>query len=67
MLRYFSNFARKKYVYAIRKIKRNLPQLLSMTGFTIEEFEEFLPHFSLKWEEYNAHFTLFGKERQRIA
>jgi hypothetical protein len=47
------------------KLKKNLPQLLSMTGFTIEVFEEFLPHFSHEWEEYNAHFTLFGKERQR--
>ena len=47
------------------KVKQNLPQLLSMTGFTIEEFEEFLPHFCCVWEDYNAHFTLFGKERQR--
>jgi hypothetical protein len=48
------------------KVKKKPPQLLSLTGFTVEEFEEFLLHFQYDWEEYNSHFTLFGKERQRI-
>jgi len=47
------------------KTKKKPTQFLSLTGFTVSEFEEFLPHFQYDWEKYNACFTLFGKERQR--
>jgi len=40
------------------KIKKNSVQLLSLTGFTIEEFEAFLPYFKANWDEYYSHFTL---------
>jgi len=49
------------------KVKRNPVQLLSLTGFTREEFEEFLPAFELEWQEYYCHSTLSGKPRQRLS
>jgi hypothetical protein len=33
---------------------------------TIEKFDALLPYFSAQWEEYNAYYTLDGKECQRI-
>ena len=49
------------------KVKKNPPQLLSLTGFTSEEFESLLPTFKYKWEEYYSHYTLKGKLRERIS
>jgi len=49
------------------KVKKNQAQILSLTGFTVEEFESLLPTFKLKWEEYYSHFTLKGKVRERIS
>jgi hypothetical protein len=49
------------------KIKKNSVQLLSLTGFAIEEFESFLPYFKANWDEYYSHFTLTGKVRERIS
>jgi len=49
------------------KIKKNEPQLLSLTGFTAVEFESLLPAFKCEWEEYYSHFTLEGNIRQRIS
>ena len=49
------------------KIQRNPKQLLSLTGFTVCEFEAFLPTFKYHWDEYNAHFTLKGKPRLRVS
>lgn len=49
------------------KIRRNPKQLLSLTGFTIAEFEAFLPTFQYHWEEYYSHYTLKGKPRERIS
>lgn len=43
------------------KVKRHPVQLLSLTGFTREEFEVFLPAFELQWQEYYSHSTLRGK------
>ena len=48
------------------KIRKRPTQWLSLTGMTIEEFDALLPYFSARWEEYNAHYTLDGKQRQRI-
>jgi hypothetical protein len=48
------------------KVKKNLPQLLSLTGFTVSEFEALLPTFKEEWEEYYSHFTFKGGVRQRI-
>lgn len=49
------------------KVRKNPKQLLSLTGFTSEEFEAFLPTFRYHWEDYYSHFTLKGKPRERIA
>ncbi|MDR1022095.1 MAG: hypothetical protein LBL94_02315 [Prevotellaceae bacterium] len=49
------------------KVRKNPAQLLSLTGFTVEEFEAFLPTFKNKWEEYHSHYTLRGKVRERIS
>jgi hypothetical protein len=49
------------------KIKKQPVQLLSLTGFTNEEFESFLPFFKTEWDEYYSHFTLTGKLRECIS
>jgi hypothetical protein len=49
------------------KVKKNAPQVLSLTGFTVFEFESLLPIFKYEWEEYYSHFTLKGKVRERIS
>lgn len=49
------------------KIRKNPKQLLSLTGFSLSEFEAFLPTFKYQWEEYHSHFTLKGKPRIRIS
>ena len=37
--------------------KINAVQQLSLTGFTIVEFEAFLPTFKYHWDEYYTHFS----------
>ena len=49
------------------KIRKNPVQFLSLTGFTLEEFDELATEFRHEWEEYSRRFTLEGKPRQRIA
>jgi hypothetical protein len=49
------------------KVKKNATQLLSLTGFTVCEFETLLPFFKSEWEEYYSRFTLTGAVRQRIS
>ena len=49
------------------KVKKNPAQLLSLTGFTISEFESLVPTFKYEWDEFYSHFTLKGKERERIS
>ena len=49
------------------RVKKNTTQMLSLTGFTVSEFESLLPTFKYEWDEYYAHFTLEGKVRQRIS
>lgn len=49
------------------KIRKNPSQLLSLTGFTLIEFEAFLPTFKHHWDEYYSHFTLKGKLRERVS
>ena len=48
-------------------LRTNPPQLLSPTGFTLEEFDSLLPIFKYEWEEYYSHYTLKGKLRERIS
>lgn len=48
------------------KIKKNLPQLQSLTGLTPEAFEELLFHFEQDWHEYISNFTIDGKPRKRL-
>ena len=49
------------------KIRRNPKQLLSLTGFSLSEFEAFLPTFKYHWEEHHSQFTLKGNPRKRIS
>ena len=49
------------------KVRKNPVQLLSLTGFTVEEFESLLPIFKYEWEAYYSHYTLKGKVRERIS
>ena len=49
------------------KIRKQPSQLLSLTGFTVLEFEAFSPTFEYHWNEYYSCFTLKGKTRQRIS
>ena len=49
------------------KVKKNVTQMLSLTGFTVDEFELLLPTFKHEWEKYYSHFTLKGKVRERIS
>ena len=48
------------------KVQRNPSQLLSLTGFTVIEFEAFVPTFEYHWNMYYSRFTLKGKTRIRI-
>ena len=49
------------------KVRKNPVQLLSLTGFTVEEFESLLPIFKYEWEAYYSHYTLKGKVRERLS
>jgi hypothetical protein len=49
------------------KIRKNPVQFLSLTGFTFQEFETFLPAFKYQWDEYTSPYTLKGKVRERIS
>jgi hypothetical protein len=49
------------------KVRRNPEQLLSLTGFTVAEFEAFVPTFKYHWDEYYSHITLKGKPRGIIS
>lgn len=49
------------------KVRKNPSQLLSLTGFTTEEFETFVPTFEYHWNEYYSCFTLKDRPRQRIS
>lgn len=48
------------------KLKRRPVQFLALTSFSVSDFDYLLPYFKREWDEYNAHFTLEGKIRQRI-
>jgi hypothetical protein len=49
------------------KVRKNAPQLLSLTSMTATEFEALVPTFKYHWEEYYSHYTLKGKLRERIS
>ena len=49
------------------KLKKNLVQFLSLTGFSSQEFDELATEFRIEWDQHSSHFTLEGKQRQRIA
>ncbi len=51
----------------IKKVKKNPAQFLSLTGFTLDEFDELAIEFSNEWNQYSICYTLEGKPRQRIA
>ena len=48
-----------------RSLERNKLQFQSQTGFSLECFQSFYPHFERQWENYNTHYTHAGKERIR--
>lgn len=43
------------------KIRKNPKKLLSLTGFSLSEFEVFFPTFKYHWEKYHSHFTIKRK------
>ena len=49
------------------KVKKNAPQLLSLTGLSVEDFAYLLPFFKDEWDAYSSCFTLEGKPRHRIS
>ena len=49
------------------KVRKNAPQLLSLTSMTVIEFEALLPTFKYHWDDYYSHYTLKGKLRERIS
>jgi hypothetical protein len=49
------------------KVRKSPSQLLSLTGFTTEEFEALIPTFEYHRNEYYSCFTLKGKPRRRIS
>jgi len=49
------------------KLRKNSPQMLSLTSLTVLEFDALLPVFKHHWEEYHSHYTLKGKLRERIS
>ena len=49
------------------KLKKNPVQFLSLTGFSSQEFDELATEFRIEWDQHSSHFTLEGKQRQRIA
>lgn len=49
------------------KIKKNLPQLQSLTGLDKDSFETLLFYYEQDWNEYITHFTLSGKPRERLS
>ncbi len=51
----------------LSKARKNPVQFLSLTGFTPDQFDELASEFRIEWEDYSNHFTLEGKQRQRIA
>jgi hypothetical protein len=49
------------------KIRKNPSLLQSLTGFSVEEFESFLPVFRYEWDEYCSRYTQHGKVGERIS
>lgn len=47
-------------------LRKTPAQFRSLTGFTTQEFDELTLEFRNEWNEYSSHFTLGGKQRQRI-
>jgi hypothetical protein len=48
-------------------LKHQPVRLQSLTGFSAEDFEAFLPFFKAEWDAYYSRFTLEGKPRERIS
>jgi hypothetical protein len=48
------------------KLKRRPAQFLVLISLSVPDFDYLLAHFKGEWDEYNAHFTLEGKIRQRL-
>ena len=49
------------------KVRKNAPQMLSLTSLTVSEFEALLPSFKYHWDEYCSRYTFKGKLRERIS
>ncbi len=47
------------------KLSQNSNRFLSLTCYTVEEFEALLPHFASKLEEYMENFTFEGSRRKK--
>lgn len=47
------------------QLSKHRRQFLSMTGYTVEEFQALLPHFSAQFQQHVQHQTLVGKKRNK--
>jgi hypothetical protein len=47
------------------ELSQNPPRFLSFTCYTVDEFQELLPYFSLKFQQYMKNFTFEGKKRRK--
>lgn len=47
-----------------QEVSQNKIQFLSMSGYTVPEFESLLPYFAAQFEAYVEQYTLEGKERK---
>lgn len=52
---------------SLDKLRKKPAQFFSLTGFTIQEFDELALKFRARWDVYSRHNTLRGKPRQRKA
>jgi hypothetical protein len=52
-------------VTSYNKLSTSPRKFLAMTGYTVEEFQELLPHFQVQFEKYVEIETLDGKPRAR--
>lgn len=47
------------------KLRRRPVQFIGVTGFNVDDFDYLLSEFRVEWDDYNTHYTLEGKLRQR--
>lgn len=48
-------------------LKKNSVQFLSLSGLSVENFDELLSFFAEDWDNYITHYTIDGDPRVRLA